>query len=97
MTYSRKAQTSTQGGAQHITAPRPLVAFSSALGRYLPELRLQIQLVHALYEATNVVAKYLTKRLISLRRLRAAPQLIPGVRFGDAEAILLMILACREI
>jgi hypothetical protein len=39
-----------------------------------PKLRLQVQLKHALNEATDVVAEHLAQGFVYLRRLRRTPQ-----------------------
>src|ERR1041385_178995 len=55
------------------------------LSNFLPKLRLQIQLKHALNQTTDVVAEYLAKRLVDLRRLCLTPQRIPELRLYHVE------------
>src|SRR5919107_3320659 len=62
-----------------------LKALAVASRDFFPELRPQIQLIHGLNQATDVVAEYLTKRLVDLRRLSLTPHAIPELRLYHVE------------
>ena len=64
----------------------PPVSGAFILRNLFPKLRLQVQLVHALNQAADVVAKDFAQRLVDLRRAGLTPKRVTELRLNHVES-----------